>query len=161
MKSIRILLLLIIVILCESEIVSAQETDNTTTLFDYELVSSSELKTGLDTMYTVIFSIDTLDLNKYTRVTVIGENKEKLFSVKQEDIVNDQRFILLGDKYIFNGGEWAGETQWLVKAKKQDGSEDILKSKKKLDKVKHKVIEESKPRDLKLNTNQTLNKEEK
>lgn len=137
MKSIKIALILISVFFTFS--LFAQEPDTLDSYYDYELIPTSILN-GIDTIYHVYFIIDTSEIKKFKRIEVRAGDKEKILSVKPEEITTDLRFKLHGSGYKIDMGEWSGSLNWTVKGKRSDESEKVLMNKKEKDKVNHKVI---------------------
>ena len=158
MKSLKIFLVSLSVTF--SVCATAQEPDTKDSYYDYELVATTEVINGIDTVYRVYLTLDTLDIKKYKKLTVLEGAKEKILSVKPEDISTDPRFELIGNEYRINVGEWAGIMNWIVIGKKYDDSEKELEYKKEKDKVKHVVIKKPKTWDLEIVTDKTVPAEE-
>lgn len=154
MRLIKLIPITVLVMLAVN--VSAQEADTTTTLFDYELVPTVNPVSGTDTVYKAYFLIDILELQKYKKLVVVADDKEKILSLKPEDVASDARFEIVGNNYRINIEDWSGSLNWTVTGKLHDDSEKKLANKKEKDKVKHIVVKKTKTRDLQISTDNTI-----
>jgi hypothetical protein len=100
----------------------AQEADTTAAYYTFELISTGKVTKESDTLYQVIFLMDTTNLHLYSELLVQTSKQKKKLKISKENREDNPRIKIKNKNYHLDMEEWILGEEFIVLAQKPDGS---------------------------------------
>jgi len=107
--------------------VLSQEIKTSEAYYNYELIPNGRIHNGIDTSYTVILIMDTVDVKRYSSVIIGDDQRTSEFSFNSGDSEELSRRTLSMEKIRMDMSDWLSSESWEVTALRSDGTKVLLK----------------------------------